>query len=590
MWLRRRRLKKEQISVKICGSGSDRWDEKIRNVFDPKFTYRDSPLYYWKHPAREGGPAYRERDRESEWTYLLNEVKEMLSQTRLVRGIIGLLLILSLVGVFLVLVSTSRYGPGVSPDSVAHVSTARNQLSGKGYIQYDGSPFVRWPPLFPTLLTSISLLGFDPLGAARYLNALCFGAMIFVFGLWLLKNIKPLPFALLGPAALLLSRPLIGVSVFVWTEPLFALFVLMFVVEAGEFLESGKSLSIVLLAISAALAFLTRYVGVTVVLVGLVVLLLKRAVTPIRKIVYGAMFCIISALPTVVWLIKNRAVFSSLTGERALASFPVLKNFWSMLQTVSQWFLPLWIPNTPRTVIFSLLFISMLSLLAAITIGDRGRWARSNLPQVMPSLCFLFTYIGYMVVSATGTAFDPIDNRLLSPAYVPLILLIVFTVDNVRLFPDKRSLRHALSIILITGFSLWLVDNAARTIAFAVSLARDGAGGYSATVWRESDLARHIKEYPLRGQIYSNAPEAVYILTGRTARLSPRKHPYRSPGKTEESMLLLKKSVASNSDTYLVWFEGSNTVSSLYSPEELRSLFEVNTVAVKSNGAVYLIR
>ena len=514
----------------------------------------------------------------------------MLRQTRLARGVIGLLLILSLLGVLLVLISTSRFGPGVSPDSVAHVSTARNLLSGKGYIQYDGNPFVRWPPLFSTLLASIGLCGFDPLGVARYLNAICFGAIIFTSGLWFLKNIQPLPFALLGPVALLLSRPLIGVSAFAWTEPLFVLLVLMFVVEAGEFLERGKSLSFILLTISAMLAFLTSYIGVTVILAGLVILYLKPTITPVRRFVNAIIFGTISALPTIAWLVGNRVVSSELTRELALASFPIAENLRFALHAVSKWFLPPGTPTIPRILIFCLLFILMLGFLAAISMRDRNRWARSNLPQVMPSLCFLFIYLGCLAASATGVAFGGINDRLLSPIYVPLILLMVFTFDNLREFPARHSLRRALNVMLITGFSLWLAYQASSIARATWTFFHDGPGGYSTALWRDSDLVQHIRKYPLHGEIYSNAPDVLYILAGKSGRLSPRKHLSHFPGSITDDILHFKKSLESDTDTYLVWFENNYRASFLYSLQELRSMFDLDTVTTTSDGAVYLVR
>lgn len=514
----------------------------------------------------------------------------MLGQTRLARRIIGLLLILGLLGVLLVLASTSRFGPGVSPDSVAHVSTARNLLSGNGYVQYDGSPFASHPPLFPTLLASIGLCGFDLLSVARYFNAICFGMIIFISGLWLLKNIQPLPFALLGAGALLLSRPLIGVSAFASTEPVFALLVLVFVVEAGEYLERGKSLSFILLIITAALAFLTHYLGIAVILAGLVILYLKPSITPMRRLVNLILFAAISALPTIVWLVGNRIVSSELTREIALASFPIAENLWFALHAISKWFLPLRTPATARILIFSLLFILMLGLLAAIIARDRNRWARSNLPQVMPSLCFLFIYLGCLVASARGGVFDPINDRLLSPAYVPLILLMVFTLDNLREFPDRHSLRKALNIILIAGFSIWLAYRVSRVAKVTWMFFRDGPRGYATAEWRESDLVQHIRNHSPHGQVYSNAPDAVYILAGISARLSPRKHPSFSPTSTTDDILQFKKSLASDTATYLVWFENNYRGSYLYSLQELRSMFDVDTVAATSDGAVYLVR
>lgn len=81
------------------------------------------------------------------------------------------LLILSLIAILLVLLSTSRYGVGLSPDSAIYISVAKNLLSGNGYREFGGIPFVNWAPLFPTLLAILGLLGISPLDGARLINA-----------------------------------------------------------------------------------------------------------------------------------------------------------------------------------------------------------------------------------------------------------------------------------------------------------------------------------------------------------------------------------------------------------------------------------
>src|SRR5438105_13261793 len=92
---------------------------------------------------------------------------------------------LAAAGFLLVLLATSRYGAGLSPDSAAYVSTARHLAAGKGYTLYSGEPYVDWGPLFPTVLAACGRLGLDPIPAARWVNAAVFGLILGVAGGWL---------------------------------------------------------------------------------------------------------------------------------------------------------------------------------------------------------------------------------------------------------------------------------------------------------------------------------------------------------------------------------------------------------------------
>ncbi|MGA9351536.1 MAG: hypothetical protein WBW48_22380 [Anaerolineae bacterium] len=514
----------------------------------------------------------------------------MLIARRPATRIIYFLLMLSLVGILLVVICTSRYGAGISPDSVAYISTARNLLSGKGYTRHDGRPFGDWPPLFPTLLALIGLGGFDPLDSVRYVNAISFGLMVLVSGLWLLNNIRSLPLVLLGSVAILLSRPLIYVSVFAWTEPLFVLFMLLFIFVMQQFLKSGKPLLLLLSAIFAALASLTRYIGVTVILTGLVALLLfNRNITTITKLIQATLFAFISTFPLTAWVIRDYTVVSALVGERGLSPHTLMQDLYFTLNTVSKWFLPPIIPAILRILLIVLLFISGIAIFQVLP-----RWNQNNRAsslRIMPLVYFILLYTSGLIASAARIAFDPINHRLLAPIYVPLMLLVLFTLDNIQqLFPSVHFPKQTLNVFLPIGLGLWLVYPFLYSGNLVIDSIRNGAGGYSTTVWMNSELISYLRQHPLRGSVYSNTPHAIYILTGMSARPSPSKH------SRDDSLLSpvddfqqLKTSVASGNDTYIVWFDDESLLS-FYNIQELRSVFDLEIVVKTSDGAVYLIK
>lgn len=74
---------------------------------------------------------------------------------------------------------------GVYGDDVVYMSTARNLLAGNGFVIYDGSPFIRFAPMFPMLLAFIGIFGFDPLDVAGIVNVTLVGLTIFVSYFWL---------------------------------------------------------------------------------------------------------------------------------------------------------------------------------------------------------------------------------------------------------------------------------------------------------------------------------------------------------------------------------------------------------------------
>ena len=300
-----------------------------------------------------------------------------------------ILIILSLSGVFLVLFSTAPYGIGTSPDSVAYISTARNLLCGEGYLKFDGSLYLFEPPLLPTLLAIVGLGGIDPFDAVRYVNAIAFGLIIFISGLWFLKNLKHFSIALLGSIAILLSIKLIEISAFAWTEPLFIMFVLLFIFEIERFLRTDRPSAFFLSAIIAALACLTRNVGLTVVLTGLVLLLYKPNIPFTTRLNKATIFGFISVLPLSIWLIRNYIVSYTLTGTYGPSSYSFPQNLYFVVETISGWFLPSGImPAVPRILSASFLLILAAFIFIRVIRNNQSRWRSIDLLPIAPIICF----------------------------------------------------------------------------------------------------------------------------------------------------------------------------------------------------------
>jgi len=83
--------------------------------------------------------------------------------------------ILGLIGAVVILLLTFSHNTGISPDSVAYISVARNISEGNGFITYDGDYYVLQPPLYPLLLASVyQMFSIDPVVSAGYINSIFF--------------------------------------------------------------------------------------------------------------------------------------------------------------------------------------------------------------------------------------------------------------------------------------------------------------------------------------------------------------------------------------------------------------------------------
>jgi len=184
------------------------------------------------------------------------------------------LTILSVVGVIFVLLSASLFGAGISSDSVKYIAIARNILSGQGYCNYDGDLVPSFPPLFPVTLAFLGLFGADPFDMVLFFNAIAFGLIIFFSGHLFFNYFKSKILATLGAISILLSIPLFFVSKMIWSEPFFILLVILFITYFLKLLlETANRIGLLLLvSILASLACLQRYIGITLILTGIILI------------------------------------------------------------------------------------------------------------------------------------------------------------------------------------------------------------------------------------------------------------------------------------------------------------------------------
>ena len=178
-----------------------------------------------------------------------------------------LLIALSLIGTGSILFATHYYGVGFSPDSVYYLSLARDLKIGLGIEDLTISP-----PLYPALLALSSfILKNDPIAIAHIINAVAFGLVIFLSGVFYKIQIKSSPsLAILGSFFVLVSVPLIQIYLMAWTEPVFILFVLLYILSLDLFLKKESRTLLFLFSLCAALACLTRYIGILLIPLGMI--------------------------------------------------------------------------------------------------------------------------------------------------------------------------------------------------------------------------------------------------------------------------------------------------------------------------------
>jgi len=206
------------------------------------------------------------------------------------------ILILSLTGMVIMFICTSRYGVGVDPDSVFYISAGRNLLKGLGLSLFyygDGKlvPMTHFPPLFPALLSLFSFFGASFFSVARWLNILLFGANIWLITLIVNKYTRSVHVSFFASFLMLTSVGMLSIHSMALTEPLFIFLTISGLYLLASYFENQRLLLFIASSGLTALAFLTRYIGAATVVAGVVgIVYLSKKRMP-RRVVDAHFIC-----------------------------------------------------------------------------------------------------------------------------------------------------------------------------------------------------------------------------------------------------------------------------------------------------------
>lgn len=379
------------------------------------------------------------------------------------------------------------HGPGMTPDSVHYLSAAENLLEGLGYatsvVPWDGPfprPIAEWPPLYPAVLAALG-------GTAA--GAWALSSLLMAASTWQVARAAPL----VGALVFAVSPAVVSVHAYAWSEPLFLLLAILSLRSQERLLEEPGRKTLLIAAALAALACLTRYLGVALVISGALTLLAHR-----RRLAAFA-YAALSAVPLGLWLLRNQSVAGTLAGRRSASGRGLPELLREAAETVGGWIVPV-----------TSLRIAALAALLALGVVLVRRSDRADRPWI----AFAAVYLMLVLVLARAVAFDPLTTRLLVPLVPP-----VAVVAARRWNPGKPALATATALLLVAGPALVT----ARDLVYAARVTE--GRGFRAARWRDTEAVRMaaLRQGPFAepGIIYSDAPDVLALYSGRPVRYLP---------------------------------------------------------------------
>lgn len=381
----------------------------------------------------------------------------------------------------------------VSPDAVFYVGTARNWLGGHGFTPPPGvPPLEHFPPAFTVVLAGLGKLGVDPLAGARVVNALAFAGAVLLVGLVVRGRTGSAPAALVAAVLTAAGVDLLALSSSALSEPLFILLALGGLVVLAAYMERPRPALLGGACVLVSAAFLTRYVGVALVVAGVAVLLWRR------RWVAAGVFGATTVAPVALWLLWA----DSGAGDRSVAWHLFGADYLGQaVRPLARWVVP-W-PGPPAGFVLAVVLVAAGVAVARRVPGTPLTWLLA---------AFTVAYLVVLLANRTLTdATGRLDARFLAPLHV--VAIVVAVPALYRLKRPALYVAGALVAAQVAGALAWtaggLTDDSIRR------------RGYTAGALERSSVMA------FDGQpLYTNAPDAVFFVAGRPALAIPAEKDY----------------------------------------------------------------
>jgi 4-amino-4-deoxy-L-arabinose transferase-like glycosyltransferase len=451
----------------------------------------------------------------------------------------------AVVGLVAALVAGAK-GLYVSPDAVFYVGTARNWLDGRGFTPPPGAPpLEHFPPGFTLVLAGLGKLGVHPLTGARVVNAVAFAGIVLLVAVVVRRATGSVPAGLVAGVLAAAASDLLALSTSALSEPLFILLGVAGLVALAAYLDEPRPALLAGASVLVGAAFLTRYVGIALVVAGLAGLLWRR-----RWLAAGV-FGAATLAPVAAFLVwagpSDRSVAFHMFGADYLGQ---------AVRPLARWLVPWPAPAG--------------ALLAVVLVAYLARRVQAT-PLTWLLVGFTVAYLAVLLANRLFTdATGRLDARFLAPLHIVAIMLAVPALY--RLKPPALYLAGALVVAQVAGAVAWtaggLTDDSVRR------------RGYTAASLERSTLLATAGE-----PLHTNAPDAVSFLAGRPSTAIPPEKDYL----TGEPNPAYRAEVAAMRG-YLAYFDAI-TFKRSFQPTraELEALLRLEVVAQDDVGTLYRI-
>jgi hypothetical protein len=401
-------------------------------------------------------------------------------------------ILLTIPALVLYLIIIVKWGPGVTDDSINFLAAA---LSFPPHLEkIDGSPFVEWTPLFPVILSFFKYTGTDILLFASILHGIIFCLTTCIVFNLISERLTNSPVKIISKIIFLFSTPLLLVNIFLWSEPLFNLFLLLAIIFLHRYLQVNERSTFILLIISGALMCLQRKSGILFTIpVAICLFTLAKHGKTSKKLLKSFLYLIFSSAPFIWYLVTRKSVSGKYFTHYEFDPGQLQPVSTETFNVLSTWLFPDELSLTIRLSV-SLSLLVLFVIVSTITI----RFTRIKL-RIFESL-LLTIFIFYILAVIVGFMFvrldQAFDDRIFASVYIPGMLLFCCLLDSIYKKIPLLPMQYAGNIrrFYLIMLALWLLYPVSRTIFNTYTWYTRGPGGYNQIKWHQNPVISFLSE------------------------------------------------------------------------------------------------
>ena len=374
-------------------------------------------------------------------------------------------------------------------------------------------------------------------------------------------------------AAIILSPGLLEIYTYLWSETLFILEIMFFIIAYWRYMQTHTLKSLLWVAIITAIACITRYVGITIIGAGGLMLLLDNELPWWKKKVGHILFYgFISISLLVANLVMNSMATGLSTGTREPSITPFKDNLYYIGTVIVDWG-----AMSEKADPFAILIASVVLLaLIAVLLWKASKGKINSYENIV--IAFAIVYGLFILIWASIQRFERINSRLLTPMFIPLLIACTCWVPDVlNLIKSKaKYVLAGVAVVLMVGFERATYQTDWQRYDDENDY---GVPGYSDDDWNKSEFIVYLKQhkniYKPGVPIFSDANEAVYLFTGMSSELIPHKFFSKDVQK-----------FYAHKQFYLIWFDNLYNTELVNLPDIMKNKKLVKIGSAKE-GEIY---